>query len=190
MWFVEENTPSKIICICLHHVRAGWATAHLKHQCIPGGSYQNSSFEMLTLHLCYCCCTITLPLPLPADNRPTECVHTTKIPGRISRCVSQIWAKPVNLFLKYSYEKMSKRKNTVNCQYYLIFFFFISYIVMELMDANLCQVIQMELDHERMSYLLYQMLCGIKHLHSAGIIHRVSELNCIICTTLGFILSV
>lgn len=49
------------------------------------------------------------------------------------------------------------------------------YLVMELMDANLCQVIQMELDHERMSYLLYQMLCGIKHLHSAGIIHRVRE---------------
>ena len=48
---------------------------------------------------------------------------------------------------------------------------------MELMDANLCQVIQMELDHERMSYLLYQMLCGIKHLHSAGIIHRVSRKN-------------
>ncbi|NWH97019.1 MK10 kinase, partial [Tichodroma muraria] len=48
----------------------------------------------------------------------------------------------------------------------------IFYLVMELMDANLCQVIQMELDHERMSYLLYQMLCGIKHLHSAGIIHR------------------
>ena len=46
---------------------------------------------------------------------------------------------------------------------------------MELMDANLCQVIQMELDHERMSYLLYQMLCGIKHLHAAGIIHRVRD---------------
>ncbi|XP_071438960.1 stress-activated protein kinase JNK isoform X1 [Hetaerina americana] len=46
------------------------------------------------------------------------------------------------------------------------------YLVMELMDANLCQVIQMDLDHERMSYLLYQMLCGIKHLHSADIIHR------------------
>jgi len=44
--------------------------------------------------------------------------------------------------------------------------------VMELMDANLCQVIQMQLDHERMSYLLYQMLCGIRHLHAAGIIHR------------------
>lgn len=50
------------------------------------------------------------------------------------------------------------------------------YLVMELMDANLCQVIQMDLDHERMSYLLYQMLCGIKHLHSAGIIHRVNSI--------------
>lgn len=50
----------------------------------------------------------------------------------------------------------------------------VRYLVMELMDANLCQVIQMELDHERLSYLLYQMLCGIKHLHAAGIIHRVS----------------
>lgn len=46
------------------------------------------------------------------------------------------------------------------------------YLVMELMDANLCQVIQMDIDHDRISYLLYQMLCGIKHLHSAGIIHR------------------
>lgn len=54
-------------------------------------------------------------------------------------------------------------------------FFSLRYLVMELMDANLCQVIHMELDHERMSYLLYQMLCGIKHLHSAGIIHRVSS---------------
>lgn len=49
----------------------------------------------------------------------------------------------------------------------------LSYLVMELMDASLCQVIHMDLDHERMSYLLYQILCGIRHLHSAGIIHRV-----------------
>jgi len=46
------------------------------------------------------------------------------------------------------------------------------YLVMELMDANLCQVIQLDLDHERISYLMYQCLCGIKHLHLAGIIHR------------------
>ena len=75
------------------------------------------------------------------------------------------------------------------------------YIVMELMDANLCQVINMDLDHERMSYLLYQMLCGIKHLHLAGIIHRASikklreinvfrrDRNCFyyIKTSLGFL---
>lgn len=48
---------------------------------------------------------------------------------------------------------------------------------MELMDASLCQVIHMDLDHERMSYLLYQILCGIRHLHSAGIIHRVNPFN-------------
>ena len=47
------------------------------------------------------------------------------------------------------------------------------YIVMELMDANLCRVIGIDLDHDRMSYLLYQLLCGLKHLHMAGIIHRV-----------------
>ena len=45
---------------------------------------------------------------------------------------------------------------------------------MELSDANLSHAINMHLDHERISYLLYQMLCGTKHLHSAGIIHRVS----------------
>jgi c-Jun N-terminal kinase len=46
------------------------------------------------------------------------------------------------------------------------------YIVMELMDANLTRVIGIELDHDRMSFLLYQLLCGIKHLHLADIIHR------------------
>lgn len=51
------------------------------------------------------------------------------------------------------------------------------YLVMEFMDASLCQVIRMQLDHDRMSYLLYQMLCGMKHLHSAGIIHRVRTLK-------------
>ena len=61
------------------------------------------------------------------------------------------------------------------------------YLVMELMDANLCQVIQMDLDHERMSYLLYQMLCGIKHLHSAGIIHRVNKWPFLKRTSINFL---
>ncbi|KAH7706534.1 mitogen-activated protein kinase 8-like [Aphelenchoides avenae] len=46
---------------------------------------------------------------------------------------------------------------------------------MELMDNNLDAVVKMEkgeMDHERLSYLLYQLLCGIHHLHKSGIIHR------------------
>jgi c-Jun N-terminal kinase len=46
------------------------------------------------------------------------------------------------------------------------------YIVMELMDANLSRVVHIDLDHERLSFLLYQMVCGIKHMHAANIIHR------------------
>ena len=46
------------------------------------------------------------------------------------------------------------------------------YIVMEKMDGVFNQVVNMRLDHERQSYLLYQMLCGVKHLHKAGVIHR------------------
>ncbi|KAH7706533.1 c-jun N-terminal kinase [Aphelenchoides avenae] len=49
------------------------------------------------------------------------------------------------------------------------------YLVMELMDNNLDAVVKMEkgeMDHERLSYLLYQLLCGIHHLHKSGIIHR------------------
>lgn len=65
--------------------------------------------------------------------------------------------------------------NLLCCIILLFHFLSCSYLVMELMDANLCQVIHMDLDHERMSYLLYQILCGIRHLHSAGIIHRVTQ---------------
>jgi c-Jun N-terminal kinase len=46
------------------------------------------------------------------------------------------------------------------------------YIVMELMDANLTRVIGLDLDHDRISYLLYQLLCGVMHLHAVNIIHR------------------
>uniref|UniRef100_A0AAQ5YJE2 Stress-activated protein kinase JNK n=1 Tax=Amphiprion ocellaris TaxID=80972 RepID=A0AAQ5YJE2_AMPOC len=69
--------------------------------------------------------------------------------------------------------KCVNHKN-VRCRFNASFFLTClkMYLVMELMDASLCQVIHMDLDHERMSYLLYQILCGIRHLHSAGIIHR------------------
>ncbi|XP_014283037.1 mitogen-activated protein kinase 9-like isoform X1 [Halyomorpha halys] len=44
------------------------------------------------------------------------------------------------------------------------------YLVMDFVEATLdsCG----ELNHKRLSFLLYQLLCGVKYLHSAGIIHR------------------
>lgn len=47
------------------------------------------------------------------------------------------------------------------------------YIVMELMAYSLDYVIpRVELKHEHISYIIYQLLCGLRHLHSAKIIHR------------------
>ncbi|XP_053677640.1 stress-activated protein kinase JNK-like [Anopheles nili] len=57
------------------------------------------------------------------------------------------------------------------------------YLFTELMDGNLRSVIGTKLDHERISFLLYQMLCGIKHLHAAGIIHRdLKPSNIVVCS--------
>ncbi|NWH31656.1 MK10 kinase, partial [Chloropsis hardwickii] len=85
----------------------------------------------------------------------------------LMKCVNHKNVNDAGVCLQHK-KKKKKPKKQKTCGFAFPF----SYLVMELMDANLCQVIQMELDHERMSYLLYQMLCGIKHLHSAGIIHR------------------
>ncbi|KAL3312760.1 Mitogen-activated protein kinase 8 [Cichlidogyrus casuarinus] len=46
------------------------------------------------------------------------------------------------------------------------------YLVQEKMDTTLNNVFRLKLDHERLSYLMYQLLCGLKHLHLSGIIHR------------------
>lgn len=50
------------------------------------------------------------------------------------------------------------------------------YLVTELMDAELTEVMGMEyqenFNHDHLSFLLYQMLCGIHDLHSIGVIHR------------------
>ncbi|KXJ84299.1 hypothetical protein RP20_CCG011886 [Aedes albopictus] len=46
------------------------------------------------------------------------------------------------------------------------------YLFTECMEGSLTTVIGNPLDHERISFLIYQILCGIKHMHSAGIIHR------------------
>jgi len=46
------------------------------------------------------------------------------------------------------------------------------YLVMEHMDITLQRAIRQHRDHKRLSFLVYQMLCGVHHLHKSGIIHR------------------
>lgn len=49
------------------------------------------------------------------------------------------------------------------------------YLVMDLMESDMQRLIVsgiQDLDHDRLSFLMYQLLCGVKNLHSVGIIHR------------------
>lgn len=49
---------------------------------------------------------------------------------------------------------------------------YLSYLVMELMDGTMKVLISRQFTHIQLSHLLYQLLSGIKYLHSCGIIHR------------------
>uniref|UniRef100_A0A8C4HZH5 mitogen-activated protein kinase n=1 Tax=Dicentrarchus labrax TaxID=13489 RepID=A0A8C4HZH5_DICLA len=55
------------------------------------------------------------------------------------------------------------------------------YLVMPFMGTDLGKLMKLQkLSEEKIQYLVYQMLKGLKYIHSAGIIHRVSCLLCIL----------
>merc|ERR1711991_810807 len=55
-----------------------------------------------------------------------------------------------------------------------LFIYLFRYIVTELMETDLHQIIAspQNLSDEHVQYFVYQILCGLNHLHSANILHR------------------
>ncbi|XP_006759115.1 PREDICTED: mitogen-activated protein kinase 13 [Myotis davidii] len=51
------------------------------------------------------------------------------------------------------------------------------YLVMPFMQTDLQKIMGMEFSEDKIQYLVYQMLKGLKYIHSAGVIHRVSILD-------------
>jgi serine/threonine protein kinase len=53
-------------------------------------------------------------------------------------------------------------------------FIFCSYLVTHLMGADLNNIVRTQkLSDDHVQFLIYQILRGLKYIHSAGIIHRV-----------------
>ncbi len=48
------------------------------------------------------------------------------------------------------------------------------YVVSELMDTDLHQIIQtgQHLSQDHVQYFMYQILCGIKYIHGCNVVHR------------------
>ncbi|EDL22589.1 mitogen activated protein kinase 13, isoform CRA_b, partial [Mus musculus] len=46
------------------------------------------------------------------------------------------------------------------------------YLVMPFMQTDLQKIMGMEFSEDKVQYLVYQMLKGLKYIHSAGIVHR------------------
>ncbi len=48
------------------------------------------------------------------------------------------------------------------------------YVVSELMDTDLHQIIQtgQQLTRDHVQYFMYQILCGIKYIHGCNVVHR------------------
>jgi len=55
-----------------------------------------------------------------------------------------------------------------------VFFPLFSYLVTHLMGADLNNIVRTQkLSDDHVQFLVYQILRGLKYIHSAGIIHRV-----------------
>uniref|UniRef100_A0A8C9U5J1 mitogen-activated protein kinase n=1 Tax=Serinus canaria TaxID=9135 RepID=A0A8C9U5J1_SERCA len=85
------------------------------------------------------------------------------------------------LFAKRAYRELRllkhmKHENVINLFGFLsifLFCFVLSYLVMPFMGTDLSKIMKHEkLTEDRIQFLVYQMLKGLKYIHSSGIIHR------------------
>lgn len=58
------------------------------------------------------------------------------------------------------------------------------YIITDLMDADLNQIIRSEqpLTDQHIQYFMYQILAAVKYIHSANVLHR--DLVCVLLKTI------
>uniref|UniRef100_A0A5F8H9I4 mitogen-activated protein kinase n=1 Tax=Monodelphis domestica TaxID=13616 RepID=A0A5F8H9I4_MONDO len=49
------------------------------------------------------------------------------------------------------------------------------YLVMPFMQTDLQKIMGMEFSEDKIQYLVYQMLKGLKYIHSAGVVHRILD---------------
>lgn len=103
--------------------------------------------------------TLPIPMNLLQNTVPYSVLYCSDISSSIDTAVVCCWT--------LWFVSMSESHGIIlllsDYRLLMPFLFLLSsYLVTELMDASLVQVIQMDLDHERLSYLMYQMLCGVK----------------------------
>ncbi|NXT23890.1 MK12 kinase, partial [Syrrhaptes paradoxus] len=77
------------------------------------------------------------------------------------------------LFAKRAYRELRLLKHMKHENVIILSFFFLSYFVMPFMGTDLSKIMKHEkLTEDRIQFLVYQMLKGLKYIHSSGIIHR------------------
>uniref|UniRef100_A0A8C6YXL7 mitogen-activated protein kinase n=1 Tax=Nothoprocta perdicaria TaxID=30464 RepID=A0A8C6YXL7_NOTPE len=77
-------------------------------------------------------------------------------------------------FAKRAYRELMLLKHMQHENTQGLVFLPFSYLVMPYMRTDLQKIMGHEFSDEKIQYLVYQMLKGLKYIHSAGIIHRVS----------------
>uniref|UniRef100_A0A8C0N5F9 mitogen-activated protein kinase n=1 Tax=Canis lupus familiaris TaxID=9615 RepID=A0A8C0N5F9_CANLF len=100
------------------------------------------------------------PCAASMTSRTSLAVLTASAPTYLANSAgSPVWVWTLGLFLAGS--KDQEVPATSGC-----------YLVMPFMQTDLQKIMGMEFSEDKIQYLVYQMLKGLKYIHSAGVVHR------------------